>query len=163
MTLVEPLTLKLKQQMQKTLDSTTARVRGLENTKASLQSNSTKIKHITSQLQTKISEADGALQWYESNLSNIQTQVDAMLKQEDEMDIDNAVMGSCILHSQLIELEAEHAAIDDCMHEVQKGLRGRASDLTTMLDRIRVLSENQFDVMEKIKLAKQTVIQASGR
>jgi len=161
-TVVSDLSSKTNRTLQKRIDSTTMRIRGLENTNAELNKNANSIKHYEVTLKTKSAESDSALEWYQTNSRTIQGVVDSLLKQQEHLNVDETVSGSCILHSQLIELEADEMAIDDTVHELQKGMRGRASDLHDFLDRMRVLSENKFDVMEKVKLAKEIAVTASG-
>lgn len=147
---------KLRRKMREVFLQNEAELETLKKTKQDLLQGRQKIQDILGKLQSEKTELERNLKVVEGKSEELDKLIEK-LNEQGTIDVDDAVIATTPLFTQMLHINAEESAIEDTIYYLDEGLRRGVIDLETFLKQVRYLSHKQFMLRALMKKCRQTV------
>ncbi|KFM73485.1 Tumor susceptibility 101 protein, partial [Stegodyphus mimosarum] len=134
---------KLKKRLREVLAQSQAEIEVLKKTEEDLNKGKSKLEDIINQLQQEQSQMEKNIHILRSKEEEI-NELLAKVENQDEVDIDEAVVAPAPLYKQLLNSFAEENATEDAVYYLGEALRKGVISLDLFLKHVRALSWKQF-------------------
>ncbi|XP_013193527.1 tumor susceptibility gene 101 protein [Amyelois transitella] len=134
---------KLRRRLKEQSQQSQAELETLRRTEQELQQGKTRLEDILARLQRERAELDQNVTILQEKEKELQAAVERLGEQEG-IDVDEAVVTTTPLYSQLLNAFAEEATLEDAIYYMGEALRKEVIDLDTFLKQVRTLARKQF-------------------
>lgn len=134
---------KLKRRLDEQTQQSSAELETLKRTHDELIEGQERLDNIIAKLQWERSELDKNVTVLQEKEKELEAAVERLAEQ-DGVDVDEAVITTAPLYSQLLTAFAEEATLEDAIYYMGEALRKEVIDLDTFLKQIRTLARQQF-------------------
>lgn len=145
---------KLRRRLKEQAQQSQAELETLRRTQQELREGKTRLEDILSRLQRERAELDKNVALLQEKEKEMEDAVEKLAEQEG-IDVDEAVVTTAPLYSQLLNAFAEEATLEDAMYYMGEALRKEVIDLDTFLKQIRSLARRQFTLRALMHKCRQ--------
>lgn len=145
---------KLRRRLKEQSQQSTAELETLRRTQHELKEGQAKLDDILSKLQRERAELDANVVTLQDKEKELQAAIEKLSEQEG-VDVDEAVVTTAPLYSQLLNAFAEEATLEDAMYYMGEALRKEVIDLETFLKQVRTLARRQFTLRALMHKCRQ--------
>lgn len=145
---------KLRRRLKEQSQQSQAELETLRRTQQELGEGKSRIEDIITRLQRERSELDKNVMILQEKEKELQAAVERLADQEG-VDVDEAVVTTAPLYSQLLNAFAEEATLEDAIYYMGEALRKEVIDLDTFLKQVRTLARRQFTLRALMHKCRQ--------
>ncbi|KAI8419851.1 hypothetical protein MSG28_008485 [Choristoneura fumiferana] len=145
---------KLRRRLKEQSQQSQAELETLRRTQQELQEGKTRLEDIMGRLQRERSELDKNVAILQEKEKELQAAVERLADQEG-VDVDEAVVTTAPLYSQLLNAFAEEATLEDAIYYMGEALRKEVIDLDTFMKQVRALARRQFTLRALMHKCRQ--------
>lgn len=145
---------KLRRRLREQAQQSNAELETLRRTQQELREGKGRLEDILQRLQRERSELDKNVTLLQEKEKELQAAVEKLGEQEG-VDVDEAVVTTAPLYSQLLNAFAEEATLEDAMYYMGEALRKEVIDLDTFLKQVRTLARRQFTLRALMHKCRQ--------
>lgn len=145
---------KLRRRLKEQSQQSQAELETLRRTEQELQQGKTRLEDILARLQREKADLDKNVIILQEKEKELQTAVERLGEQEG-IDVDEAVVTTAPLYSQLLNAFAEEATLEDAIYYMGEALRKEMIDLDTFLKQVRTLARKQFTLRALMHKCRQ--------
>ncbi|ESO93311.1 hypothetical protein LOTGIDRAFT_119455, partial [Lottia gigantea] len=145
---------KLKRRLRETFAQAQAEMDVLKRTQTDLQSGKVKLEKMLTDLEEEKTDCEKNLFLLREKSSEVQEAL-RKIENEDELNMDEAVVTTTPLYRQLLNSFSEEQAIEDTIYYLGEALRKDVIDLEVFLKKIRELSRKQFMLRALIQKCRE--------
>ncbi|KAI5642948.1 UEV domain-containing protein [Phthorimaea operculella] len=145
---------KLRRRLKEQSQQSQAELETLRRTQQELREGKTRLEDILARLQRERSELDKNVAILQEKEKELETAVERLSEQEG-IDVDEAVVTTAPLYSQLLNAFAEEATLEDAIYYMGEALRKEVIDLDTFLKQVRTLARRQFTLRALMHKCRQ--------
>ncbi|KAM3956699.1 tumor susceptibility gene 101 [Aphomia sociella] len=145
---------KLKRRLKEQSQQSQAELETLRRTEQELQQGKTRLEDILSRLQRERTDLDKNVAILQEKEKELEAAVERLAEQES-VDVDEAVVTTAPLYSQLLNAFAEEATLEDAIYYMGEALRKEVIDLDTFLKQVRTLARRQFTLRALMHKCRQ--------
>ncbi|XP_032519939.1 tumor susceptibility gene 101 protein [Danaus plexippus] len=145
---------KLRRRLKEQSQQSQAELETLRRTQQELREGKTRLEDIISRLQRERSELDKNVAILQEKEKELESAVEHLGEQES-VDVDEAVVTTAPLYSQLLNAFAEEATLEDAIYYMGEALRKEVIDLDTFLKQVRTLARRQFTLRALMHKCRQ--------
>ncbi|XP_046844727.1 tumor susceptibility gene 101 protein-like [Xenia sp. Carnegie-2017] len=135
---------KLRRQLNEVFLQAQTEMDTLKQTEYKLNEGRSKLENMIQQIETEESDVSKDIETLKQKNTEIEDAVKTLQQQSDKVNIDDAVVPTTPLYSQILNLYAEENALDDTMYYLSEALRREKIELDVFLKHVRSLSRKQF-------------------
>lgn len=128
----------------------------LNRTQLELKQGSEKLQDILQKLEKEQADVDNDIKLLAQKNEEITGVVSQLESNSAKLDIDDAVITTAPLYTQILNLFAEENAVEDTIYYLSESLRKEAIDLDVFLKHVRALSRKQFMLRALLYKARKT-------
>ncbi|XP_053614707.1 tumor susceptibility gene 101 protein [Plodia interpunctella] len=145
---------KLRRRLKEQSQQSQAELETLRRTEQELQQGKTRLEDILARLQRERADLDKNVTTLQEKEKELQAAVERLGEQEG-IDVDEAVVTTAPLYSQLLNAFAEEATLEDAIYYMGEALRKEVIDLDTFLKQVRTLARKQFTLRALMHKCRQ--------
>ncbi|XP_059059597.1 tumor susceptibility gene 101 protein [Achroia grisella] len=145
---------KLKRRLKEQSQQSQAELETLRRTEQELQQGKTRLEDIISRLQRERTDLDKNVAVLQEKEKELEAAVERLSEQEG-VDVDEAVVTTAPLYSQLLNAFAEEATLEDAIYYMGEALRKEVIDLDSFLKQVRTLARRQFTLRALMHKCRQ--------
>lgn len=145
---------KLKRRLKEQSQQSQAELETLRRTEQELREGKSRLEDILTRLQRERVELDKNVAILQEKEKELQSAVERLSEQET-VDVDEAVVTTAPLYSQLMNAFAEEATLEDAIYYMGEALRKEVITLDTFLKQVRTLARRQFTLRALIQKCRQ--------
>lgn len=145
---------KLRRRLKEQSQQSQAELDTLRRTQQELRDGKTRLEDILSRLQRERTELDKNVALLQEKEKELEAAVEKLAEQEG-VDVDEAVVTTAPLYSQLLNAFAEEATLEDAIYYMGEALRKEVIDLDTFLKQVRTLARRQFTLRALMHKCRQ--------
>lgn len=145
---------KLRRRLKEQSQQSQAELETLRRTQQELREGKSRLEDILARLQRERSELDKNVAILQEKEKELETAVERLGEQEG-VDVDEAVVTTAPLYSQLLNAFAEEATLEDAIYYMGEALRKEVIDLDTFLKQVRTLARRQFTLRALMHKCRQ--------
>lgn len=145
---------KLRRRLKEQSQQSQAELDTLRRTQQELRDGKTRLEDIMARLQRERAELDKNVALLQEKEKELETAVEKLAEQEG-VDVDEAVVTTAPLYSQLLNAFAEEATLEDAIYYMGEALRKEVIDLDTFLKQVRALARRQFTLRALMHKCRQ--------
>ncbi|CAH2089741.1 unnamed protein product [Euphydryas editha] len=145
---------KLKRRLKEQSQQSQAELETLRRTQQELREGKSRLEDILTRLQRERAELDKNVAILQEKEKELQSAVEHLDEQES-VDVDEAVVTTAPLYSQLLNAFAEEATLEDAIYYMGEALRKEVIDLDTFLKQVRTLARRQFTLRALMHKCRQ--------
>ncbi|KAL0820187.1 hypothetical protein ABMA28_006112 [Loxostege sticticalis] len=145
---------KMKRRLNEQSQQSQAELETLRRTQQELREGKTRLEDILARLERERSELDKNVVVLQEKEKELQAAVERLAEQEG-IDVDEAVVTTAPLYSQLLNAFAEEATLEDAIYYMGEALRKEVIDLDTFLKQVRTLARRQFTLRALMHKCRQ--------
>lgn len=145
---------KLRRRLTEQSQQSQAELETLRRTEQELQQGKTRLEDILARLQRERSDLDKNVAILQEKEKELEAAVERLAEQEG-VDVDEAVVTTAPLYSQLLNAFAEEATLEDAIYYMGEALRKEVIDLDTFLKQVRTLARRQFTLRALMHKCRQ--------
>lgn len=145
---------KLRRRLKEQAQQSNAELETLRRTQQELREGKGRLEDILSRLQRERAELDKNVALLQEKEKELEAAVEKLAEQEG-VDVDEAVVTTAPLYSQLLNAFAEEATLEDAMYYMGEALRKEVIDLDTFLKQVRTLARRQFTLRALMHKCRQ--------
>lgn len=145
---------KLRRRLREQAQQSNAELETLRRTQHELREGKGRLEDILSKLQRERAELDKNVALLQEKEKELEAAVEKLAEQEG-VDVDEAVVTTAPLYSQLLNAFAEEATLEDAMYYMGEALRKEVIDLDTFLKQVRSLARRQFTLRALMHKCRQ--------
>lgn len=145
---------KLRRRLKEQSQQSHAELETLRRTQQELREGKTRLEDIFTRLQRERSELDKNVAILQEKEKELEAAV-GRLAVEEEVNVDEAVVTTAPLYSQLLNAFAEEATLEDAIYYMGEALRKEVIDLDTFLKQVRTLARRQFTLRALMHKCRQ--------
>lgn len=145
---------KMRRRLNEQSQQSQAELETLRRTQQELGEGKTRLDDILSRLERERSELDKNVVILQEKEKELQSAVERLAEQEG-IDVDEAVVTTAPLYSQLLNAFAEEATLEDAIYYMGEALRKEVIDLDTFLKQVRTLARRQFTLRALMHKCRQ--------
>ncbi|PZC83067.1 tumor susceptibility gene 101 protein [Helicoverpa armigera] len=145
---------KLRRRLKEQSLQSQAELETLRRTQQELREGKSRLEDILSRLQRERAELDKNVTILQEKEKELHTAIDRLQEQEG-IDVDEAVVTTAPLYSQLLNAFAEEATLEDAIYYMGEALRKEVIDLDTFLKQVRTLARRQFTLRALMHKCRQ--------
>lgn len=134
---------KLRRRLKEQSQQSQAELETLRRTQQELREGKTRLEDILKRLQRERAELDKNVATLQEKEKELQAALEHLSEQES-VDVDEAVVTTAPLYSQLLNAFALEATLEDAIYYMGEALRKEVIDLDTFLKQMRILARRQF-------------------
>lgn len=146
---------KLKQRIREVFEMGRIEQEQLQITKVQLESGNRELTTMVQQMKDEKSNLEANISLLEQKNEEIDTTLAKMESDSENMNIDEAVVTTMPIHSQILDLYAEESAIEDTLYYLAEGLRREVVELDVFLKSVRKMSRKQFMLRATLLKARE--------
>ncbi|XP_041984766.1 tumor susceptibility gene 101 protein [Aricia agestis] len=145
---------KLRRRLNEQSQQSQAELETLRRTAQELQEGKMRLEDILARLQKERSDLDKNITILQEKEKELQSAVERLGEQEG-VDVDEAVVTTAPLYTQLMNSFAEEATLEDAIYYMGEALRKEVIDLDTFLKQVRTLARRQFTLRALMQKCRQ--------
>lgn len=145
---------KLRRRLKEQSQQSQAELETLKRTQQELTEGKGRLEDVLARLQREKADLDKNYAILQEKEKELQTAVDRLAEQEG-VDVDEAVVTTAPLYSQLLNTFAEEATLEDAIYYMGEALRKEVIDLDTFLKQVRTLARRQFTLRALMHKCRQ--------
>lgn len=145
---------KLRRRLKEQSQQSQAELETLRRTQHELREGKARLEDILAKLQRERSELDKNVAILQEKEKELGAAVERLAEQEG-VDVDEAVVTTAPLYSQLLNAFAEEATLEDAIYYMGEALRKEMIDLDTFLKQVRTLARRQFTLRALMHKCRQ--------
>ncbi|CAH4029087.1 tumor susceptibility gene 101 protein [Pieris brassicae] len=145
---------KLRRRLKEQSQQSQAELETLRRTQQELREGKTRLEDILGRLQRERTDLDKNVATLQEKEKELQSAVERLGGQEG-IDVDEAVVTTAPLYSQLLNAFAEEATLEDAIYYMGEALRKEVIDLDTFLKQVRTLARRQFTLRALMHKCRQ--------
>ncbi|CAK1553043.1 unnamed protein product [Leptosia nina] len=145
---------KLRRRLKEQSQQSQAELETLRRTQHELREGKTRLEDILARLQRERTDLDKNVAILHEKEKELQSAVERLGEQEG-IDVDEAVVTTAPLYSQLLNAFAEEATLEDAIYYMGEALRKEVIDLDTFLKQVRTLARRQFTLRALMHKCRQ--------
>ncbi|CAH0696038.1 unnamed protein product [Spodoptera exigua] len=145
---------KLRRRLKEQSLQSQAELETLRRTQQELREGKARLEEILSRLQRERAELDKNVSILQEKEKELHTAIERLEEQEG-IDVDEAVVTTAPLYSQLLNAFAEEATLEDAIYYMGEALRKEVIDLDTFLKQVRTLARRQFTLRALMHKCRQ--------
>lgn len=145
---------KLRRRLKEQSQQSQAELETLRRTQHELREGKARLEDILAKLQRERSELDKNVAVLQEKEKDLAAAVERLAEQEG-VDVDEAVVTTAPLYSQLLNAFAEEATLEDAIYYMGEALRKEVIDLDTFLKQVRTLARRQFTLRALMHKCRQ--------
>lgn len=145
---------KLRRRLKEQSQQSQAELETLRRTQQELREGKSRLEDILTRLQRERTELDKNVTILQEKEKELQSAVEHLGEQES-VDVDEAVVTTAPLYSQLLNAFAEEATLEDAIYYMGEALRKEIIDLDTFLKQVRTLARRQFTLRALMHKCRQ--------
>lgn len=145
---------KVRRRVREQRQQVQAELEVLSNTQSELQQNKQTVEAAVQQLKQHKTGLEERLSLLRGKNAELEANV-ARLDQEEQLDVDEAVLTTAPLYKQLLASFAEENATQDAIYHLGEALNHGVIDLGTLLKHTRILSRRQFMLRATIQRCRK--------
>ncbi|XP_047513044.1 tumor susceptibility gene 101 protein [Pieris napi] len=145
---------KLRRRLNEQSQQSQAELETLRRTQQELREGKTRLEDILGRLQRERTDLDKNVATLQEKEKELQSAVERLGGQEG-IDVDEAVVTTAPLYSQLLNAFAEEATLEDAIYYMGEALRKEVIDLDTFLKQVRTLARRQFTLRALMHKCRQ--------
>lgn len=145
---------KLRRRLKEQSQQSQAELETLRRTQHELREGKARLEDILAKLQRERSELDKNVAILQEKEKELGAAVERLAEQEG-VDVDEAVVTTAPLYSQLLNAFAEEATLEDAIYYMGEALRKEVIDLDTFLKQVRTLARRQFTLRALMHKCRQ--------
>ncbi|XP_049876966.1 tumor susceptibility gene 101 protein [Pectinophora gossypiella] len=145
---------KLRRRLKEQSQQSQAELETLRRTQQELREGKSRLEDILARLQRERSELDKNVVVLQEKERELQSAIERLGEQEG-IDVDEAVVTTAPLYSQLLNAFAEEATLEDAIYYMGEALRKEVIDLDTFLKQVRTLARRQFTLRALMHKCRQ--------
>ncbi|KAG6454837.1 hypothetical protein O3G_MSEX008880 [Manduca sexta] len=145
---------KLRRRLKEQSQQSQAELETLRRTQQELREGKSRLEDILTRLQREKTELDKNVTILQEKEKELQAAVERLAEQES-VDVDEAVVTTAPLYSQLLNAFAEEATLEDAIYYMGEALRKEVIDLDTFLKQVRTLARRQFTLRALMHKCRQ--------
>lgn len=145
---------KLRRRLKEQSQQSQAELETLRRTQQELREGKSRLEDILARMQRERSELDKNVTILQEKEKELQDAVERLAEQEG-IDVDEAVVTTAPLYSQLLNTFAEEATLEDAIYYMGEALRKEVIDLDTFLKQVRTLARRQFTLRALMHKCRQ--------
>ncbi|VVC92761.1 tumor susceptibility gene 101 protein [Leptidea sinapis] len=145
---------KLRRRLKEQAHQSQAELETLRRTQQELVDGKSRLEDILSRLQRERADLDKNVAILQDKEKELQSAVERLDGQEG-VDVDEAVVTTAPLYSQLLNSFAEEATLEDAIYYMGEALRKEVIDLDTFLKQVRTLARRQFTLRALMHKCRQ--------
>ncbi|CAH0590079.1 unnamed protein product [Chrysodeixis includens] len=145
---------KLRRRLKEQSQQSQAELETLRRTQKELCEGKSRLEDILSRLQRERADLDKNVTILQEKEKELHTAIDRLQEQEG-IDVDEAVVTTAPLYSQLLNAFAEEATLEDAIYYMGEALRKEVIDLDTFLKQVRTLARRQFTLRALMHKCRQ--------
>lgn len=145
---------KLKRRLKEQSQQSQAELETLRRTQQELREGKSRLEDILTRLQRERADLDKNVAILQEKEKELQSAVEHLDEQES-VDVDEAVVTTAPLYSQLLNAFAEEATLEDAIYYMGEALRKEVIDLDTFLKQVRTLARRQFTLRALMHKCRQ--------
>ncbi|XP_047535984.1 tumor susceptibility gene 101 protein [Vanessa atalanta] len=145
---------KLRRRLKEQSQQSQAELQTLRRTQEELREGKSRLEDIMTRLQRERAELDKNVAILQEKEKELQSAVEHLGEQES-VDVDEAVVTTAPLYSQLLNAFAEEATLEDAIYYMGEALRKEVIDLDTFLKQVRTLARRQFTLRALMHKCRQ--------
>ncbi|KAJ2948366.1 hypothetical protein O0L34_g7603 [Tuta absoluta] len=145
---------KLRRRLKEQSQQSQAELETLRRTQQELREGKSRLEDILARLQRERSDLDKNVTILQEKEKELETAVERLSEQEG-IDVDEAVVTTAPLYSQLLNAFAEEATLEDAIYYMGEALRKEVIDLDTFLKQVRTLARRQFTLRALMHKCRQ--------
>lgn len=145
---------KLRRRLKEQSQQSQAELETLRRTQQELCDGKTRLEDILARLQRERVELDKNVAILQEKEKELEAAVERLAEQEG-IDVDEAVVTTAPLYSQLLNAFAEEATLEDAIYYMGEALRKEVIDMDTFLKQVRTLARRQFTLRALMHKCRQ--------
>lgn len=145
---------KLRRRLKEQSQQSQAELETLRRTQQELKEGKSRLEDILFRLQRERTELDKNVAILQEKEKELNVAVERLADQEG-IDVDEAVVTTAPLYSQLVNAFAEEATLEDAIYYMGEALRKEVIDLDTFLKQVRTLARRQFTLRALMHKCRQ--------
>ncbi|XP_072942507.1 tumor susceptibility gene 101 protein [Epargyreus clarus] len=145
---------KLRRRLKEQSQQSQAELETLRRTERELNEGKTRLEDILTRLQRERADLDKNVLVLQEKEKELEAAVERLGEQEG-VDVDEAVVTTAPLYSQLLNAFAEEATLEDAIYYMGEALRKEVIDLDTFLKQVRTLARRQFTLRALMHKCRQ--------
>ncbi|KAJ0173972.1 hypothetical protein K1T71_010118 [Dendrolimus kikuchii] len=145
---------KLRRRLKEQSQQSQAELETLRRTQQELCDGKARLEDILTRLQRERAELDKNVVILQEKEKELEAAVERLAEQEG-VDVDEAVVTTAPLYSQLLNAFAEEATLEDAIYYMGEALRKEVIDLDTFLKQVRTLARRQFTLRALMHKCRQ--------
>lgn len=145
---------KLRRRLKEQSLQSQAELETLRRTQQELREGKSRLEDILARLQRERAELDKNVTILQEKEKELHTAIERLEEQEG-IDVDEAVVTTAPLYSQLLNAFAEEATLEDAIYYMGEALRKEVIDLDTFLKQVRTLARRQFTLRALMHKCRQ--------
>ncbi|CAB3251113.1 unnamed protein product [Arctia plantaginis] len=145
---------KLRRRLKEQSQQSQAELETLRRTQQELREGKTRLEDILTRLQRERTELEKNIVVLQEKEKELETAIERLQEQEG-IDVDEAVVTTAPLYSQLLNAFAEEATLEDAIYYMGEALRKEVIDLDTFLKQVRTLARRQFTLRALMHKCRQ--------
>ncbi|CAH0401431.1 unnamed protein product [Chilo suppressalis] len=145
---------KMRRRLNEQSQQSQAELETLRRTQQELRDGKSRLEDILARLDRERSELDKNVIILQEKEKELQASVERLAEQEG-IDVDEAVVTTAPLYSQLLNAFAEEATLEDAIYYMGEALRKEVIDLDTFLKQVRTLARKQFTLRALMHKCRQ--------
>lgn len=145
---------KLMRRMKEQMEQSQAELETLRHTQTKLQQGKQQLDATLSKLAKEKSDLDKYIVVLKDKEDELDKAIERLNNQEN-IDVDDAVITTAPLYKQLLNSFAEEAAIEDAIYNMGEALNNQVIDIDTFLKQVRTLSRKQFMLRALMQKCRQ--------
>lgn len=145
---------KLRRRLKEQSQQSQAELETLRRTQLELREGKGRLEDILNKLQRERSDLDKNVAILQEKEKELGAAVERLAEQEG-IDVDEAVVTTAPLYSQLLNAFAEEATLEDAIYYMGEALRKETIDLDTFLKQVRTLARRQFTLRALMHKCRQ--------
>ncbi|XP_038211266.1 tumor susceptibility gene 101 protein [Zerene cesonia] len=145
---------KLRRRLKEQSQQSQAELETLRRTQQELREGKTRLEDILARLQRERADLDKNVAVLQEKEKELLSAVERLGEQEG-VDVDEAVVTTAPLYTQLLNAFAEEATLEDAIYYMGEALRKEVIDLDTFLKQVRTLARRQFTLRALMHKCRQ--------
>lgn len=145
---------KLMRRMKEQMEQSQAELETLRHTQTKLQQGKAQLDATLNKLTKEKSDLDKYIAVLKDKEDELDKAIERLNNQEN-IDVDDAVITTAPLYKQLLNAFAEEAAIEDAIYNMGEALNSQGIDIDTFLKQVRTLSRKQFMLRALMQKCRQ--------
>jgi len=146
---------KLKQRIREVFEMGRIEQEQLQVTKVQLESGNKQLTTMMQQMQDEKNNIEANISLLQQKNDEIDAAIVKMESDSEKLDIDESVVTTTPIHTQILDVYAEEGAIEDTLYYLSEGLRREVVELDVFLKSVRKLSRKQFMLRATLLKARE--------